>query len=292
MIRIGYLGPKGTFSELAALGYLRRLGISSSQAELEPAASIAELFRLYQTDLSCDRVLIPVENSIEGPVLITQDLIVGPESILIEEEFSIPIVNHLLIIPGTDWRAVTDVVSHPQPIGQCQQFLKSAFHHSPRVHVADSTASAAEMVSRRVPVAAGVNPELTAAIGSDRLAEIYGLEIAQSSIQDSLTNRTRFWVLSRSVAASTGHDKTTIVFSALRDHPGGLVDVLSELSSRGINLTSISSRPTKTVLGEYLFYVDLCGHRDDADVSAALVGVKRKASFFKWVGSYHVNEEQ
>ncbi len=289
MIRIGFLGPKGTFSELAALGYLQRRGIDLSDVEQVPAKSIAALFEMVQD--SYDLVFVPVENSIEGPVLITQDLLVATPNVQIEEEFSIPIVNQLLVLPGVDWSQITDVISHPQPIGQCRQFFENNFSIVPKFHFSDSTATAAGFVADGKPIVKGVDPQKTAAIGSDRLAELYGLEIAQSSIQDSITNRTRFWVLSRSRSAPTGNDKTTIIFSTFRDRPGGLVDILGELSRRGINLTSISSRPTKAVLGEYLFFVDLLGHCDDPDVKSALDSVGQKASFFKLVGSYRVSEE-
>ncbi len=160
------------------------------------------------------------------------------------------------------------------------------------MHLADSTSSAARIVSNRLPVFSGANAETTAAIGSDRLAEVYGLKIAVTDIQDSDSNRTRFWVLSRSVSAPTGHDKTTLIFSTLKDQPGGLHDVLREFACRQINLTSIGSRPTKLVLGEYLFIVDFIGHQAESEVKAALDAIESKTSYFKVVGSYQRDSEE
>jgi prephenate dehydratase len=291
MIRIGYLGPKGTFSETAVCGYLIRHGISLSDVEMVAVDSIATLLQLYHSDPLCERIVVPVENSIEGPVLITQDMLPTMGQIYIQEEFSLAIVNHLLVLPGTDWRLVTDVVSHPQPIGQCQGFLRNSFHTPPSLHFSDSTAGAARSVAEKKILRSGADPALAAAIGSDRLAEIYGLEIAQSGIQDTDTNRTRFWVLSRTPSRPSDYDKTSIVFSCRQDQSGGLVTILSEFSSRSLNLTSISSRPTKLVLGEYLFFVDFIGHSDDPVVESALQCIKEQASFFKLIGSYRVVTE-
>lgn len=257
-----------------------------------PVQSIAALFSQLQTDAQLDRVVIPIENSIEGPVVIAQDMMVQCGDFWVEEEFSIPIVNHLLVRPGTDWTKVTDVISHPQPLGQCRQFLTTRFQPAPMIHMADSTARAAELVSRGDPLRAGANPDYAAAIGNNSLATTYGLTIAAASIQDSDTNRTRFWSVGRSPSEPTGHDKTTIIFSTLKDRPGGLVDILSKFSERGINLSAISSRPTKTVLGDYLFFVDVDGHASVDPLKSALDSVKANASFFKWVGSYHVVKEQ
>lgn len=290
MIRLGFLGPKGTFSELAASTYGARQ-FPDQSLELIPIGSIPTLFTQLENDSTLDAVIIPIENSIEGPVVIAQDMMAQSDQLWIQDEFSIPIINHLLVLPGTDWRQVTDVVSHPQPLGQCRQFLSSAFVHSPRLHMADSTARAAEFVSRREPVAAGVDADTTAAIGSDGLAHRYGLEIAVPSIQDTDTNRTRFWVVGRVPSLPTGNDKTTIIFSTLKDRPGGLVDILTEVSARGINMTSISSRPTKLVLGDYLFFVDMVGHASKEPLQSALATIKKNASYFKWVGSYRVIEE-
>lgn len=292
MMKVGFLGPRGTFSETAVWGFLNRHHIPPENIELIPVDSIANLMRSYQSDLTCEFVVVPVENSIEGPVLITQDMFISMDSVSIQEEFSVAIVNHLLVLPGVNWTQVTDVISHPQPIGQCQHFLNSAFNSRPHLHFSDSTASAARVISERREVRSGVSPEACAAIGSDRLAGLYGLDIAQSGIQDNQFNRTRFWVLSRTPSRMSGEDKTSIIFSCRKDRAGGLVEILSEFSTRSINLTSISSRPTKLLLGEYLFFVDFIGHVDDAVIIELLSAIKRRASFFKLIGSYRVIPEE
>ncbi|NBV41432.1 prephenate dehydratase [bacterium] len=309
MTLIGYLGPEGTYSEMAALDYCRRHGLNMLEYQLVPIKTIPKLFEWLQGGRD-RKIVVPIENSVEGAVLPMQDQVdsfpTTTQSELfetwdahIDEEFSIPIENYLLVKKGTQLNDITDVVSHPQPIGQCQSFIQSGLGYPLHVFYADSTARAAEMVANMTPLYEGANPMHMASIGSVRLAERYGLVVAlPTSIQDSSNNRTRFWVISRSnwVAGpsnNSNNSKTTLVFSTLKDQPGGLYDVLGEFAKRDINLTSISSRPTKTVLGEYLFFIDFLGHWYEETVREALIQVKEKTSYFRLLGSYpSVNVEK
>jgi len=290
MIRIGYLGPRGTFSEVAAREFMGRKGMAATLVE---GSTIDSIFGMLDGSEYCDYVIVPVENSLEGPVITTQDMLIQSDAIPIEQEFSIPIVHHLLVRPGTNWKDVIEVVSHPQPIGQCRHFLKTAFSAPPRVQFADSTSQAAKIVaSGEFSGLAKLLGKNVAVIGSELLADIYDLEIAQRSIQDSDNNRTRFWVLSKQKRPPSGHDKTTLIFSTLKDRPGGLYEVLGEFAKQNINLTSISSRPTKNVLGEYLFFIDFLGHQDEKTVKMVLEAVQKRTSFFKLVGSYRREGEE
>jgi prephenate dehydratase len=177
---------------------------------------------------------------------------------------------------------ITEVLSFPQVIDQCKHYLRKNLPNA-KIRFAFSTADAARQVAE-AEVVQKLN--VPAAIASISSAKLYGLSIIRSKINDYPHNSTRFVVLAKKDSARSGNDKTSIVFSILKDRPGGLHDILGEFANRGINLTKIESRPTKRTLGDYFFFIDIQGHRTDKAVSQALSYVKRKASFFKMLGSY------
>jgi prephenate dehydratase len=272
--RIGYLGPPGTNSEVAALRW-------RPEARHEPYKTITAAARAVETGEAALAVL-PIENSLQGSVTETVDLLVRDEGLAICGELVLRIEHCLMARPGTALDAIEVIYSHPQSLGQCRRYLEAHFPGT-RTEAALSNADAAE-VAMRTPGAA--------AIGPARAADIYGCQILDRAIEDSRVNKTRFLVVGRERAARTGHDKTSIAFAVAHDRPGTLVSVLHEFSDRQINMTKIESRPSGEELGVYVFLVDIDGHRDDPMVAQALAAVREQASFFKIFGSYPAWREE
>lgn len=270
MIKIGYLGPKGTFSFEAMQKYT-----GDGPYEALDFQSIPEIILAVQ-DGKLDEAILPIENSIEGAVNATMDMIALEADLMIKAELVLPIREHLLVRKGTDISGIRYVLSHPQPLGQCRRFLSETLPFA-QVRAVNSTSAAA------MEVAEGSN-EL-AAIGSAAAAAEYGLEIIKKDIQDHSNNLTRFIAVGRDDAPRSGNDKTSIVFST-EDKPGSLYSILDIFNLWDINMTRIESRPAKHTLGSYIFFVDVLGHREDGDLRDALTMVKRKTSFLKILGSY------
>jgi prephenate dehydratase len=270
-MRVAYLGPPGTFSEEA----VSRCDLARD-GEPILAPSIAEAYvSLRRGD--ADAALLPIENSIEGSVGATLDLLVHEPGPLIRRELLLPIRQHLLARAGTRLEDVSRVLSHPQPFGQCSRFLRERL---PRATLEPtlSTADAARQVAAGAPGAA--------AIGARAAAARYGLELLAESIQDVDENVTRFVLLSAEDEAPTGRDRTSVAFTLDRDQPGGLYEVLGELSRRGLNLSKVESRPMKQALGHYVFFLDFEGHRLDPAAAAALEGVRARVHRLHMLGSY------
>ncbi|MFA5927961.1 MAG: prephenate dehydratase [Candidatus Margulisiibacteriota bacterium] len=269
--KVAFLGPSGTFSEAAGLYF-----VANSDLKLVPYETIFDAIKAVENE-ETEKAVVPIENSIEGSITTTMDLLVNSD-VLIEKEIDLPIVNNLLVLPGAKISKITDVISHPQPIAQCQNFLRTTW---PKVntHKADSTADAASLVAK------WKKPNF-AAIGHANLAKLYGLEIAASNINDYKGNMTRFVVIGQDQPKPSGKDKTSMVFSLAKDQPGSLYKVLGEFAKRKLNLTKIESRPAKKEIGDYLFFIDLEGSVQDKSVAEALEIVQDTASFFKLLGSY------
>lgn len=276
MLRIGYLGPKGTFSHEALKKYTGKTPHTAIDFQ-----SIPEILLAVQEG-SVDEAIVPIENSIEGAISATLDMIALEVDLLIKAELILLVRDHLLVKKGTDIESIKYIMSHPQPLGQCRKFLTGQMPEV-EIRAVYSTAAAA------VEVANGNGD--CAAIGSIAATEAYGLEIAKSDIQDNDNNHTRFVVIGNRDAERTGMDKTSVAFST-EDEPGSLYRILDIFNLWNINLSRIESRPAKNKLGRYIFFVDLIGHRDDQDLKDALTMVKRKTSFFKFLGSYPISSEQ
>ena len=276
MPKLGFLGPKGTFSHEAANEYLKR----KTDYTAHDYASIPEIILAVDRG-ELDEAIVPIENSLEGAINVTLDVLAFEVDLMIKAEVVINICPNLLVKKGTDPANIKCIVSHPQALGQCRKYI-SANYPGAEVKSAYSTAGAAEAVVNG-------NGDI-AAIGSLTVAEMYGLDVIASGIQDGYNNMTRFVVLSKTDGIKTGSDKTSIVFST-EDKPGSLYRVLDIFNLWDINMTRIESRPAKNRLGKYIFFVDIQGHRDDADIRDALTMVKRKTSFFKFLGSYPRFEE-
>jgi prephenate dehydratase len=277
-MKIGYLGPKGTFTESALNKYITKKNLPG--IERVEATSIVDLFDLF-INKTCDEIIVPIENSLEGSVNTTIDLLNKTEGVHLKEEIILPIQHYLFAKEPYKVSEITDVLSHPQALAQCADYLR---HHLPNVrkNATTSTAQAAEMLDS---VMFQENKK-TAAIGNKDLGKIYNLHIIDQEINDQKSNQTRFMVIARSGTEPTGYDMTSVILSSIKDKPGGLVELLGEFSSRKINLTRIESRPTRHVLGEYLFFIDCEGHEKDAPVRDALAAIKQKASYFKKLGSF------
>lgn len=282
-MRIGFLGPQGTFSEEAAETYRASLGGSAAAHELVPLSSNGEVIAAV-AEGRVDEGVVAIENSIEGPVNVTLDMLAGDVDLLIKGEILVPIIQNLLVREqaatsgtGAAARSITKILSHPQAVGQCTTFLSRHFPSVP-VQYASSTALAAQTVAE--------TGEPWAAIASVAAARRYGLSVLLPSIQDKDNNVTRFVVLSRDQdGPNTGKCKTSIVF-ATEHVPGSLYRALGVLNLWDLNLTKIESRPAKNRLGNYIFFVDIEGHREDENIRDALTMLKKKTFYFKILGSY------
>lgn len=222
----------------------------------------------------CSFGVIPIENSIEGPVGITLDSLAHKFDLKIYNEIIIPINQNLIVNPGCTMEDIEDVYSHAQAIAQCQEFIRE---NKIQPHYAISTARAAKDI---------IGDNSKAAIGNSKIVELYGLEILQSNIQDVDNNETRFVVVSKKDHEMTGKDKTSIIFSIYEDKPGGLYNILGIFEKNNINLTKIESRPSKKGLGKYLFFVDFNGHKDDELIQNILEEIDNHTYFLKVLGSY------
>lgn len=276
MLKVGYLGPEGTFSEEASHLYLRKI----RNADLIPYATFFDV--LFAVDRGkIDEGIMPIENSIEGTVGIVTDMLVSDVNLKILQELVLPVYQHLLARPGIKISQITDVISHPQAIDQCKGFLRKHLPHA-TIHLSHSTAEAAMQVATTLQG----GKRVFASIGPKASAKLYGLNVLAEKMNDYRGNMTRFVVVAKKDHKRTGDDKTSIVFSIAKDKPGGLYNILGEFAIRNINLTKIESRPSKRALGDYFFFIDLLGHRTDKPVKEALTEVQRKVAFFKMLGSY------
>jgi prephenate dehydratase len=269
--KIAYLGPPGTFSEEAAL-------VFDKAARLVPFPSIRAVANAVALSVgSVEEGIVPIENSIEGAVPDTLDLLIHGSGVMIKHELVLPIRHNMVAKPGININDVKVLYSIPQALGQCRDFVGL---HFPKVSVVAALSTAAaveEMMASSQPAAA---------IGTARAAEIYGAAILASGIQDKASNETRFVILAKEDHVPTGHDKTSLCFAFSDDRPGVLVEVMQVFSQKGINLTKVESRPSKEILGRYIFLIDLEGHREDAIVKKALEQVRTKTSMLKIFGSY------
>lgn len=220
--------------------------------------------------------VVPIENSIEGPVGLTLDLLVHEFDLKIEQEIILSINHNLLSKNQTTIEDIQDVYSHSQALAQCQNYLEK---RNMKAHFTLSTAAAAKSIGEI---------ENAAAIGTLKVAELYDLKVIDRNIQDVDNNKTRFVVLSKNDHGLTGNDKTSILFSLFDDNPGGLHEILGVFAKNNINLTKIESRPSKEGLGKYIFFVDFEGHQSEKKVKNILNIIKTKTSFTKVLGSYPV----
>lgn len=280
-MKVGYLGPEGTFSEEASQQYKKKIG----SATFIPFSTFHDIIMAVDNGRIHEGI-VPIENSVEGTIGLVSDMLVNEVNLHIKQEMVIPIKHYLLAKKSVAAGSVTDIISHPQVIDQCKNYLRTK-HPKVQIHFAYSTAEAAKRVAEMVEVnLKGKKRNIFASIGALASAKLYGLKAIDKEVNDYKDNMTRFIVLAKEDHPRTGNDKTSIVFSIKRDRPGGLHNILGEFAMRGINLTKIESRPTKRTLGDYYFFIDLQGHRTDRIVGEALKDIRDKVSFMKVLGSY------
>jgi chorismate mutase/prephenate dehydratase len=263
--KIATLGPQGSNSHLAAESRMKN-------AELVFTQTIPDIFALVEEGRA-DCGIVPIENSLGGAVGITLDLL-WRSNLKIQDEIILPIKYALVAKKGLDRSKITKIASHEQALEQCREYLRSKYPGAELIHES-STSKAAERASK----------EELAAIAQPEITKIYQLEILENNIQDVENVTTRFVVLAHSDNLRTGNDKTSIIFSTL-DRPGALFEALEVLAKLYINMTRLESRPSTRKLGEYIFYVDLEGHREDDVIRRALELLEEKTTFLKILGSY------
>jgi chorismate mutase/prephenate dehydratase len=265
-LRIAYLGPAGTFSHAAVGKHFGQF------VDALPYATIDEIFRAGEAG-QADYAVVPVENSTEGAVGRTLDLMYSTE-LSICGEIKLRVEQNLLS-KETAIERITKIYSHAQSLAQCAQWLARHLPGAARVPVS-SNAEAARLAAQEPG---------TAAIAGEIAASIYGLSVLAAHVEDEPNNTTRFWVLGRQSVPPSGRDETSLVMSAA-NQPGAMHALLEPFARHGVSMSRIESRPARTGLWEYLFFVDVLGHRDDAAVAAALRELRSKAPFLKLLGSY------
>ena len=269
MSSLGYLGPKGTFTEIAAQEY------SGSVMKYLPYKDIKSLVEAVVND-KIDRAIVPIENSLQGAVTLTLDLLLKYD-LKIAEEVIIPITHSLLVKSGVNnLNDLENVISHPQALAQCREFIDEKLDCN--VHTTDSTAKAIKRVAN--------DSNKWAAIGNYHAADYYDLKVLVDDIQDNKENWTRFVVLAKKDSSPTGIDKTSIICSPKDDHPGALYEILNKFAEREINLTRIESRPARKMIGDYIFFIDFEGHRKEEVIQSALTEIKEIVAWVKLLGSY------
>ena len=231
------------------------------------------------SDNEASQGIVPIENSIEGGVTYTQDLLIHESNLSICGEVIVPIRQCLVGKPGTDMESIKTVISHPQSLAQCRNFLDNTFPNAGLMASLSNAKAVQEIMAL---------DDNTVAISSRRAANIYGASILISGIEDLPNNETRFVILSGTDGTATGKDKTSLCFEFGDDGPGILSDALKEFASRDINLVKIESRPNKKSLGRYVFLVDIEGHRENRSVKSALDALQDRVSMMKVFGSYPV----
>jgi chorismate mutase / prephenate dehydratase len=266
-VKIAFQGELGAYSEMAVYSYF------DPDTEVKPCKNFDEVFENVKTG-SVDYGVVPIENSIEGSVNRTYDLFLEYD-LKVRGEIIIRISHCLIANKGTGIDQIKAVYSHPQALAQCRKFLED---NNLKAISNFDTAGSVKMIKEE---------QMTdsAAIASERAAQIYDMSILAREIEDVKNNSTRFFVLDKQDAPYTGEDKTSIIFAA-KSIPGALHKVLKEFADRDINLTKIESRPTKHTPWEYHFYLDFEGHRTETKCQQALESIKDKTVFVKILGSY------
>ena len=264
-LRVGYLGPEGSFSHMAAM---RKFGASIEYLPLTDIRAVFEEVSRGHADLG----MAPIENSVGGGVIDTMDAFIKSD-VRICAEVYVEIRHNLLANCAPD--EITKIASRPEVFAQCRSWLSSSGHTAEIIPVA-SSAKAAEMASKEKGLAA---------IGSTLAGELYGLKVVFADIQDAAANMTRFFIIGKDVPKPTGADKTSLMF-ATSDRAGALVEVLNVFGARKINMNRIDSRPSKRRNWEYYFFVDCEGHYEDENLQLAVKDARQHCLDLHVLGSY------
>lgn len=272
--QIAYLGPGGSYTEMAKDIFCKKYELDAYQTPLQTIKRVLEF--VDETPHSVG--ILPIENSVEGTVRETIDNLIRTKNtnIRILSEIVIPI-KHCLLSRTTELYSIGAIISHPQALAQCQHFIHNEMARNLTIIEVASTAEAARKLQ---------DYNLTyAAIGSEKTAEIYNLNILQCNINDDPDNQTRFALIGDFETPKTDNDNTTLAFST-ENKPGALLEILQIFHNHEINLSYIDSRPSKTKFGEYTFFVDFDGHISEEKIIKTLEEVKSHTHYYRLVGSY------
>ncbi len=269
MIRVSFQGERGAYSEAAAISFF------NEKIETVPLPTFADVLESTQSG-NTEYSVLPVENSIEGSVGESNDLLYETSLNAVGEKYQK--IQHCLIGLGS-FEKIDTVYSHPQALGQCRKFIqKNNFKTIPTYDTAGS-----------VKIIKELNKENVACIASRQASEIFQVPVIMENIANNSENYTRFLILSKKKADESQKDKTSIIFS-IKHEPGALHHIIEKISEYGINLTKIESRPKKSTAWEYNFYVDFEGHENNSKVKEMLENIKEKTLFLKILGSYPIAE--
>jgi prephenate dehydratase len=269
-MRYAYLGPEGTFSEAA----LRAVDPGAEPVSCPTVQATLACVR----DGAAERAVVPIESSVEGVVTATLDDLATGDGLVIVSELHVPVAFALLGRPGAVLGDIKKVGGHPQAMPQCRGWLAANLPDCEWIPAASNAEAARQAADGHLDAA------LAGAFAADR----YGLEVLVPDVHDRENAVTRFVVLSPPgpLPARTGTDRTSLAAFLADDHPGALLEILTEFAVRGLNLTTIQSRPTGDRLGQYYFFIDCEGHVDDARVGEALMGLRRVCADVRFLGSY------
>lgn len=288
MLNIGYLGPPGTFSELAARYYIEeKMKNEMSKNEFQGETVLTPFPSLQKVLLAVEKGnitagIVPLENSVEGAVNQTLDLLAHNFfKIYFQKEIILAVIHHLLVRPGTKLSSLKQIISHPQALAQCRNYIEKNF---PDVETMETSSTAGA-----VALVAGSDEPL-AAIGTTLAAKNNGLQVLASNINDYPDNATRFMVVGLEDNEQQVPDCKTSIIVTIKDRPGALYSILVEFARRNINLTRIESRPAKRKLGDYLFFIDFLGHRLDKEVQETLDEIVNHTHSLRILGSYPAHQ--
>lgn len=265
-LTVAYLGPEGTYSEEAARRYCGQSSVFIPATSISEALTMAES---YQSDIA----VLPIENSTEGSVSHTLDLL-QRTSLTICGEITHPI-HHQLLTNAADFSQIDEIIAHPQALAQCRNWLDKHLPLATRTP-ASSNAEAARLAAASKNIAA---------IAGKHAASIYSLSVLQKNIEDEPNNTTRFLLLGKNTPPSTGNDKTSLICTT-PNTPGTLHNLLKILADKNINIVKLESRPSRQNLWEYYFYIDIEGHQADQPIAQALAEIKNVTTSTKLLGSY------
>jgi len=271
-MRYAYLGPEGTFTEAAVAGLPE-----AATVQPVPYPSVGAVLTAVRTG-QAERGVVPVESSVEGIVTATVDDLAGGKDLLIAAEAQLAIEFALLVAPGTALEDIKTVGGHPQSQPQCRRWLTANLPRSEWVPHASNAEAARQVASGN----------LDAALAGAFAAAKYGLSVLVPGVNDRTNAVTRFLVVTPPgrIPPRTGSDRTSLAAFLEEDHPGALMEILTEFAVRGVNLTTIQSRPTGEGLGNYYFFIDCEGHIDDTRVGEVMVGLRRVCAEVRFLGSY------
>jgi len=266
-VEVVFQGELGAYSEEAVVAYF------GSSVQTRPRETLEEVFKAVEKG-EAHYGVVPIENSLEGSISRTYDLLLESD-LKVCGETEVRVIHCLIAGTGVGLDDIRRVYSHPQALAQCRNFLK---HLDAELIPTYDTAGSVKMLKEK-----GLTD--SAAIASARAAQLYGMNIVARGIEDTPNNFTRFFVLSKTDSPPSGNDKTSIVFST-KDRPGALYEILGEFSRKSINLTKLESRPTRQKPWQYNFYLDFEGHREDKLAKEVLRNLEKNLIFLKVLGSY------